>query len=338
MKNVFRKIIKAAALFFAAITTLIILIFVYFNLPVKLPKEPANLGVTFSTRYAEDIGLNWKEAYLAILDDLKVKNIRLVAYWDLIEKEKGKFDFSDLDWQLSEAKKRNVKVVLAIGQKVPRWPECFVPQWANGDDNKRKESLIKFLETIVARYKNDNMVDIWQVENEPFLKFGICPSLDTDLLDREIATVRKIDPDRGVMLTDSGELSIWYRAAKRGDYFGTTMYRDVYTEKYGYWKYPVGPNFFKLKKAFIGLFADQKNVSVIELQGEPWLAGWTIGFPLEEQFKSMNAQKLKDNIEFARKTGIKDIYVWGVEWWYWLKSTQNKAEVWDQAKVLYSRQ
>lgn len=336
MKNFFKKIIKIAALFFSVITVLAICIFAYVNFPVSLPNEKPNLGVTFSDRYARDIGLDWKKAYLAALDDLKVKNMRLAAYWDLIEKEEGKYDFSDLDWQLEEAQKRNVKVVLAVGQKVPRWPECHLPQWAKDNDEKRKERLIMFIETVVARYKDKDMVDIWQVENEPFLRFGICPALDTDLLDREIATVRRIDPDKGVMLTDSGELSIWYRAAKRGDYFGTTMYRDVYTEKYGYWKYPVGPNFFKLKKAFIGLFAKQKNVSVIELQGEPWLAGWTIGFSLEEQFKSMNAEKLKDNIEFARKTGIKDIYVWGVEWWYWLKVNQNNSEVWDQAKTLYS--
>ncbi len=114
------------------------------------------------------------------------------------------------------------------------------------------------------------------------------------------------------------------------------MYREVFTEKYGFWKYPLGPNFFKMKKAMISLFVGQKNVSVIELQGEPWIEGWTTGFPLKRQFESMNADKLKDNIEYARKTGISDIYVWGVEWWYWLKATQNSPEVWNQAKILYN--
>ncbi|HAV11262.1 MAG TPA: hypothetical protein DCX32_01830 [Candidatus Moranbacteria bacterium] len=336
MKNVLRRVVKTLALLFAGLTTLALCIFAYFNLPVALPEQEANLGVTFSSRYAQDIGLDWKEAYLATMDDLGVKKIRIAAYWDLVEKTEGQYDFSELDWQLDEAGKRNAEIVLAVGQKVPRWPECHIPQWAKEDDAKRKEKLLSFVETTVFRYKDHPAISIWQVENEPFLGFGICPPLDVELLDKEIEMVRRIDPEKGIMLTDSGELSIWLRAAKRGDHFGTTMYREVFTEKYGFWKYPLGPNFFKIKKAMVGTLVGQKNVSVIELQGEPWIEGWTTGFPLKRQFESMNASKLKDNIEYARKTGITDIYVWGVEWWYWLKATQDHPEVWDQAKILYN--
>jgi len=335
MKAILKKTIKFLVVFFAVLSAVMLCLFVYFNFPVSLPDSKFNLGVTFSSKYAQDIGLDWKQAYIAALDDLKVKKIRIPAYWDLIEKTEGQYDYSDLDWQLSEAEKRGVEVVLAVGQKTPRWPECHIPQWIKEDDSKRKDGLIAYIESTVSRYKENETVSVWQVENEPFLGFGICPPLDVDLLDKEIETVRKIDPNTGIMLTDSGELSIWLRAAKRGDYFGTTMYRDVYTEKYGYWKYPLGPNFFKMKKAMIGAIVGQKNVSVIELQGEPWLQGWTTGFPLEQQFVSMNAQKLKDNVEYARKTGITDIYVWGVEWWYWLKAMQDRPEVWNQAKILY---
>lgn len=336
MNRILKQLLKIIILSFATLSTLALCVFVYFNLPVALPVHKANLGVTFSSRYAQDIGLDWKEAYIATLDDLGVKQIRIAAYWDLIENEEGKYNFSDVDWQLEEARKRNVKVILAIGQKEPRWPECHIPQWAKDDDMKRKEKLISFIETAVTRYKENEAIAIWQVENEPFLNFGICPPLDTDLLDREIATVRRINPEKGIMLTDSGELSIWLRAAKRGDYFGTTMYREVYTEKYGFWKYPLGPNFFKIKKAIVSALVGQKNIAVIELQGEPWLAGWTIGFPIEQQLASMNTTKLKDNIEYARKTGITDIYVWGVEWWYWMKTAQNQPAVWNEARILYN--
>ncbi len=338
MKKVLKQALKILVLTFAILSVLALCLFAYFNLPVSLPDSKFNLGVTFSSRYAKDIGLDWKQAYLATLDDLKVRNVRIPAYWDLIEKAEGQYDYADLDWQLAQASKRDAKVVLTVGQKAPRWPECHIPEWAKENDAKRKEKLISYIETTVSRYKDNPAVSLWQVENEPFLGFGICPSLDVELLDREIETVRRINPEKGIMLTDSGELSIWLRAAKRGDHFGTTMYRDVYTEKYGYWKYPLGPNFFKLKKAMVGALVGQKNVSVIELQGEPWLSGWTIGFPLRDQFESMNAGKLKDNIEYARKTGMTDIYVWGVEWWYWLKVTQDSPDVWNQAKVLYDVQ
>lgn len=333
------KILKFAKMLgwtILVLLSLAILIFAYMNLPASLPSEKPNLGVTFSMRYARDIGLDWKQAYLAALDELELKRIRIPAYWDLIEKTEGSFDFSDLDWQLVEAKKRGAKVVLAVGQKVPRWPECYVPKWIGKDDKQKRETrLLVFVEKVMERYKGAGLVAVWQIENEPFLSFGDCPVFDVNLLDREIVAAKKTDPDTPLMLTDSGELGLWVPAAKRGDMFGTTMYREVVTKKYGAWTYPIGPNFFKLKRLLVGLLADQKNISVIELQGEPWLDGWTTGFPLEAQFKSMNSQKLQDNVAFARKTGIRDIYVWGVEWWYWLKVSQGHPELWEKAKNIF---
>jgi beta-galactosidase GanA len=55
------------------------------------------------------------ETYIALLDEVGVKKMRLPVYWDLVEKERGQYDFSDVDWQLAEAKKRNVEVILSIG-------------------------------------------------------------------------------------------------------------------------------------------------------------------------------------------------------------------------------
>lgn len=328
LKKIF-KILQIAVL-------LIVGFFVYFNLPVKTPENDFDLGVTFSSRYAQDIGLDWREAYLAILDDLGVRKIRVVAYWDLIEREEGKYDFSDVDFQLQEAQKRNAEIVLAIGQKVPRWPECHIPQWAKEDDGKRKEGLIEFVETAVDRYKGNKTIKYWQVENEPFLNFGICPVLDVELLDKEIATVKSKD-SRPVIITDSGELSLWVQSARRADVFGTTLYREVYSQKAGgYWKYPIGPNFFKFKQWIIKKFAKQENIIIVELQGEPWIGGWTVDFPLEKQFESMNEEKLEGSVKFARKTGFEEAYLWGAEWWYWLKIKENNPQLWEKSKALFS--
>jgi hypothetical protein len=107
------------------------------------------------------------------------------------------------------------------------------------------------------------------------------------------------------------------------------MYRNVYKEGWGYYVYPIGPRFFLMKKFIIDKFADQEEAIVIELQGEPWVSGWTTNQPLEEQFKSMNADKLRDNIIYAQESGFDTIYIWGVEWWYWLKVHQNLPEIWD---------
>ena len=276
-----------------------------------------------------------------MLDDLKIKNIRIPVYWDLVEKNPGKYDFADVDWQLAEAQKRDAKIILVVGQKVPRWPECFIPEWVSTEDNDRQERLLMFEEIVINRYKNNHPeIKIWQIENEPFLNFGICPTIDPDLLDREIAKVKSLDSLRPVMITDSGELSLWIQAASRADVFGTTMYREVYSARkifgkaLGHWRYPIGPNFFKAKQFLIKFFANQDKAVVVELQGEPWVEGWTVHAPLERQFESMNAEILADNVEFAKKTGMHEIYVWGVEWWYWLKTTQNDNSVWEMVKKL----
>lgn len=60
-------------------------------------------GLTFSQLFAEELGLDWQKTFLAMLDELPVKNFRLIAYWNKIEATKGEINFSDLDWQITEA-------------------------------------------------------------------------------------------------------------------------------------------------------------------------------------------------------------------------------------------
>jgi hypothetical protein len=323
---------------------IIVLFFIYINLPVKDRDTNTRLGVTFSSRYAQDIGLDWKQAYIAMLDDIKVRSIRIPIYWDLVEKDPGQYDFTDLDWQLDQAAQRNAKIILVVGRKVPRWPECFIPKWAGDDTNVQQEKLLAFEDVVIRRYK-DNHPEIvnWQVENEPFLDFGVCPKVDNAaLLDAEIAKVKSIDSTRPILVTDSGEISPWIQAAKRGDIFGTTMYREVYSSRkifgrtLGHWTYPIGPNFFKVKQLIIKLFAHQNNAIVIELQGEPWVQGWTVHAPLDVQLASMNADKLAENVQFAKNTGMKEVYIWGVEWWFWMKVSQGNSTLWNEAKRLFS--
>jgi len=340
LKKIFKIIFHVFLIALAVIPVLVVIVYVLFNWPIgEGVGNKAALGVTFSNRYAEDIGLDWKEAFTATLDDLGVRKIRIPVYWDRVEKNEGTYDFSEVDWQLQEAGKRNAEIILTVGQKVPRWPECFVPEWTKDNDAKRKEKLLDFVGATIEQYKNNPAVKYWQVENEPFLTFGICPKLDVTLLDKEIALVREKDPSRKIIVTDSGELSIWYQAAKRADIFGTTMYLDVCSNKIGdCFTYPIGPNFFKIKQWVIRTFANQNNAIVIELQGEPWLQGWTIHKPIEEQLAAMDGERLKENVVFAENSGFSEIYIWGVEWWYWMKVQANHPEIWQTAQGMFKPQ
>lgn len=301
------------------------------------PNRVINWGVTFSQEFSQSLGLDWKQNYQAILSDLGAKNLRLIAYWDLMQGNPGPVYFDDMDYQMRLAENYGAKVILNIGRKQPRWPECHVPSWANnlkGDDFKK--ALFDYMGAVVDHYKDSEALLYWQVENEPFLSFGECPTVSGKMLDEEIAFVREKDPKHPILVTDSGEISLWYFAAKRGDVFGTTMYRRVHNRVLGYIDYHLPPQFFNIKESLVRELIRQpdKKFMVIELAGEPWLNKAMTEVSLEDQFKSFDLDFFKDSIRYAKETDFNDYYLWGVEWWYWLKEKQNHPEFWNYASSL----
>ncbi len=292
-------------------------------------------GLNFSQKYATDLGLNWQEAYLHILDELKPKNLRISAHWDLIEKEPNKFDFRDLNWQVEEAQKRNINIILAIGRRTPRWPECHTPQWAKNLPEKQKQNLIlRLLEKEVNHFKKYPNIIYWQVENEPKLDiFGECPNGDLNFLDKEIKLVKSKDK-RLIVLTDSGELSTWMKISKKADILGTSMYKTVWNPYWGFSSYPFPASYYYYKTKINKFFhKNLKKVIITELQGEAWSNAPLNTLPINEQLKSMDAEKLKKNLKYAQYSGLNEIYIWGAEWWYWLKLHGNDS-LWKTAQKI----
>ncbi len=302
--------------------------------------QPAELeyGLTFSKKQAQGLGLDWRKIYLSVFDDLGVKKIRLPAYWDEIERQEGNFFWEDLDWQLSEAAKRQVKVILAVGARLPRWPECHLPDWTKGRLKAQVENkTLDYMAKVIERYKDNQEITAWQIENEPFLShFGDCPKFDKKFLDQEIILARSLDP-RPIVITDSGELSIWVGAARRADIFGTTMYLDTYSNFFKrYIHYPITPGFFRFKKNLVSLFARSKDWLVIELQAEPWGPEPYQNLSQAERDQTMSLAKFKEIVKFSRQAGFREFYLWGAEWWYW-ELEQGRPEVWNYAKTLFKK-
>ncbi len=292
-------------------------------------------GVTFSKKFANQMNLDWEKTYTAILDDLKVRYLRIPTYWDEIQPEKDIYNFNDIDWQLNEAVKRDVRVAIVVGRRQPRWPECHDPAWAKGMDEKiLRPIILDNIKKVVERYKNNKAVEFWQVENEPFLDFfGECTKMTKKDVQEEVDLVKSLD-SRKVMLTDSGELSTWFPLIKMGDLFGTTLYRVTWNNYIGYWRYYVlFPSYYRIKAYLWG--KPQEAMYVAELQAEPWFPHDPPNTPLDQQFKSMNAKMLVDNAEFANKTNFFRAYFWGVEWWYWLKTVKNDNSVWEAARKYF---
>lgn len=327
-------------------------------------REDAEFGATFSTIMARQLDLEPREVFDAIIDDLEVKKVRLPVYWTDVEPEEGKYDFADYDYFVRRAEKASVKLIMAVGRKLPRWPECHTPRWASGEipnskiqipNQEFENALLNYIRKTVERYKNSPAVEIWQIENEPFFKFGAqCAEEKTaeDVMRREVELVKSLD-SRPVMITDSGEQGLWYKAARNGDILGITMYRQTWNPVFKVVRFPFGPGFYAIKAWLLQfvppLFNSsppmgekrqrgfQRSIMVVELQAEPWGPGKLLpDYSVELQKELMNIERFRENISFARRSGFGIFYLWGVEWWYWLKKIQNDPSLWDEAKCLAS--
>ena len=314
----------------------------FYVLSLRPLPQSITYGVSFSRFHSDELKLDWKKTYLAILDDLKVKHLRLTAHWPLTQPKDGVYNFSEMDFQIEEAEKRNASVILAVGRRLPGWPECHTPDWVSKLPlDQQGVKLLEYIETVVNRYKKSPAIKYWQVENEVFLAFfgkSLCGQYSEgieDFLKEEINLVNKLDPSRQVIVTDSGEFGTWYKAYRNGDVFGTSMYLYVWWRNaIGPLRYPITPAFFKIKHNVMRLFFGPKPSMVIELSAEPWLLQPIVDTPIDVQFQRMGIDKFNEMINFSSKTGFDTFYLWGAEWWYWLKQ-QGYPEHWNRAKELY---
>ncbi len=290
-------------------------------------------GITFSTKQADRLNLPWAEVYQATIDDLQVKKIRLPIYWDEIEIGEGEYDFAKFDIIFNEGAKREVKFLAAIGWRLPRWPECHTPQWlADSEVATQKERTLEMLKVVVERYRNRPEIIAWQVENEPLVDwFGICPPADQKFLEQEIALVKSLD-DRPILLTVSGELSMWSREAKLADQLGSSLYRVAWNKAFGYWRWFLPSKFYQWKANRVG---KTDKVVISELQAEPWSpTGRLLDFPQSESEKSFALDQFRANVQLAQNIDFQASYLWGIEWWYLQKQAGNSS-YWDFAKTLF---
>jgi hypothetical protein len=321
--------------FIVSLSLLSVKIFNNYPNNINLKHRGGEFGITFSKKFCEELGLNWKDVYQATLDDLKVKYIRLPAYWDEIEKTEGNYSFEELDYMVNEASLRNAQLIVTVGRRQPRWPECHIPAWTNKKSEAESQAhILQMIKEIVVRYKDNPNVIYWQVENEAFLgTFGECPSLDEKFLEKEVALVRSLD-SRPVIITGSGELSSWRSEGKLGNIFGTTMYRVVYNRTLGFIRYPFPSVFYRLKARIAGI--PDNRMMIMELQLEPWVPEGKMTYLDQRNIdKSMSINQFKANIQYAIDVDFKQIYTWGVEWWYWQKLYGN-PEYWNIAKTIFN--
>lgn len=335
---------------FLFIFFLLSVLFLYaFILPRRMivKKEiELEFGFSFSPRHAVYLGLDWQGTYLALLDGLEPRSVRIPVYWHETEKERGQYNFKVAEWQVKEAEKRRIPVVLAIGYRSFHRPECYPPDWAKELSQEEFESAtLSFIEEGVKHLSHYNNIEIWQVENEPLdILRPWCRKLKASFVAKEIEVARANDPrGRPILLTFGGEIffrPLWRSLAPKVNIIGVSFYPKVWSKFLQRYieTYKLGifsPRNIAIERGEMMRLG--KRFWIVEFQAEPWGPKPLHLLEQEEIEKTMNPARLEEHLNLVKKAGgVERIYFWGVEWWY-KELLEGRGEMWELGRSLISK-
>jgi len=307
------------------------------------------IGTTFSQVQCEYFGMDWKELYGKVME-MHFAVIRLGAYWRKIEKNPGVYDFTELDHQVRLAARHNKDILLVVGMKSPRWPEYFIPEWLMEDipvkfggfvteNDLLKEKVMLFITETVNRYKDEQAIIAWQVENEPFNRAGPRDwRISEAFLLEEIKAVRGID-DRGrpVVVNALTYANKFLRFLSFVAYRSDPVFKAIDVADIPALNvYPViGHTFLKAKLCFrthseerseyLERFVSYarelgKQVWVTEFQAEPWEPGQLVHVK-EGEAVTCRPQNITAGFKELAALGIDTVFLWGVEYWFFREQT-----------------
>lgn len=299
---------------------------------------PMTFGVSFIPDYASYLGTDPQKSMDALINDVGVRNFRLTSYWNDIEKSPGHYDFTQLDWEFQKAEKSNSRVILTLGLRQPRWPECHAPNWVDTTqpESQWQPQLETFMQRVINRYKTSPALASYQLENEFFLKgFGTCTNFNRDRLVSEYKLIKQTDSTHPIIVGRSNNALGFPVGEPTPDEFSISVYKRVWDASvtHRYLEYP-WPAWYYGFLAGVQKIYTGKDMIIAELQGEAWPPnGQTIpAASLAEQNKSLNAHRLEGRFDYAKATGMKQAYLWGGEYWYYRKVVLHDDSLWKVAK------
>lgn len=294
--------------------------------------DPTMYGVSFSIKQCRNFKIDPAETLDWLIKKAGFRRFRLMSYWNEHEKQPGKYDFSSLDKQVKAIAKAGGMITLCLGARQPRWPENHWPDWAwDMSFENRSEALMKYIETVINRYKDGPAIISYQLENEALLKaFGSRPEVDRQRLRQEFNLVKRLDPARPIIMTTSTSWGIPLRRPIP-DIVGFSYYQIIYDSKKK--RYSTAfhtPWLHRLRASLINLIW-RRPVFIHELQLEPWgpTAIWKMSS--EEQDKSMGPKQIHKNLQLAQIVNKYPIDLWGGEWWYW-RYKRGDSTIWHTVK------
>ena len=114
------------------------------------------------------------------------------------------------------------------------------------------------------------------------------------------------------------------------------MYVYFWNPNLGQFKTVLPPWFYRVKENIMKLLYGSKRTFLIELAAEPWLLEPVTNVPIETQFSRMDVKKFEEILSYARDTRYDTQYLWGAEWWYWLK-LHGHSEMWDRGQQVFTQ-
>lgn len=292
-----------------------------------------SFGVSFSLKQCRSFNIEPKDCLEWLLATSAFSQVRLMSYWNEHQPNTSDYDFTELDWQIDMAENAGVSVTLCLGARQPRWPENHWPDWAwELDFDKRSQALLSYVKTVVKRYKDRACVISYQLENEALLReFGQRPEVDRFRLNKEFNLVKTLDPSKPVIMTTSTSWGIPVRQPIP-DIIGFSYYQVHFNPKKLRYTTSFHTPFLHRVKGWAIRLIHRKPSFIHELQLEPWGPANIWDMSNEEQAKSMSTDQIEKNIKLAKATGLKQIDLWGGEWWYWRKFVSGDSSVWEAVR------
>ena len=326
-----------ASLYTAAVTVFLIFSFgLFFRYSNR--NQPTEVGVSFSLKQAANFELDPQSTLQSLTSTAGFKKLRLMSYWDIHEPSRNNYDFSELDWQFEQARASGATVSLAIGQRQPRWPECHAPEWAEIlPDQEYYSQLQSYIAQVIERYSNHPNLVSYQYENEAANRlFGECRELNKQEFVAGYNLVKSLDADTPVIVNVSNTAGIPMREPI-GDAVGFSIYKTAHFNSFGFgvqWHYWYVPTWWHGFRAQLIESLHNTPTFAHEVQAEPWGPRNIWDMSESEQLDYMSLSDVQKNVEFTRRSGLAEQYVWGGEWYVWRALRYDDTQFLDYFKLL----
>ena len=168
--------------------------------------------------------------------------------------------------------------------------------------------------------------------------------LRQEFVAREIATVRAADPGGHPIVISHAS---WLRADMTWRWIldhADVLAQSVYTKRQrGPWPwlyifpYRLGPLTPHLPGQARHAARDAKELWIGELQAEPYEQPTVDPRRIPtHQAGSFSLRWLHENIRLANRSGATRVYLWGAEWWAYLRDARGEPELWEAARTLFA--